>query len=187
MKLPNTFKGQIESVFNFTETKIRDMKNYFCNTICGNVGCSQELQHCNKIAVSDYKKSKVTFNRTLHATRIINNHITYIDVFREFILRYKFEEIEDRALLLDFHRDTQLYLINYIEKYVKLFDELSHDSVVDDGRKDIFRNITKNIEKARAELENYIEIPIAELADNSRERTYKKNFVKIRFEKQKES
>jgi hypothetical protein len=170
------FETQIKNVFDFTEIKLGNMRDFFCNTICGNKQCAEDFKNrdkkdfknCNKEAVLKFKKSKIVFNRTLHATRIINNHITYIDVFREFVLNYKFEETKSKRLL-DFHEKTQNFLIDYIEKYVSLFYDYSHDSIIDsDIHANNFKQITNNIDKARNELKNYIKD--------------KKIFVKIRLD-----
>ena len=172
---PQSFKGQIESVFNFTEIKLDNMRNFFCHRVCANDQSNRDLKYCNKEKASLYKKSKIVKNRTFHATRIINNHITYIDVFREFILRYNFGNI-DPEKQQDFHRETQTYLIDYIEKYVELFYKYSHDSILDEEDFLIknFKRIEHNIANARDNLKDYIK------EDN------KDRFIKIRIEDSKQ-
>jgi hypothetical protein len=164
--LPKLFARQIEDVFKFTQVKLKNMKDYFCDTICSNKKCDKNIRNCDKKAVADYKKSKIVYNNTFHATRVINNHINYIDAFREFLLKYNFDNIDNNTLF-DFHKKTQTYLIDYIKKYVDLFYDCSHDSIIDDFHINIFRQITKNIQEARGKIEEYIE--------------NKEKFVKIRY------
>lgn len=101
--------------FETAKTIIENADKHFCK-ICGKRKNGQQCKSECKSSVEKFINDNLSFNKTLHATRIITNHIHYLESYRKFLW---FQNTND--VHTDTEVEIQRIIINQILEYIMFY------------------------------------------------------------------
>jgi hypothetical protein len=126
-KLMPEFMQNIENTYRETEACIDDLKKFIDN-YPGEIAAFERSDYCFKLW--EQNKNNPDSKPRLYLVRIIDTHINYIDSLRAYILetdvlKEKYKNKRGESGLSDFIQSVNNQLIEYLEKYVKLLENVS--------------------------------------------------------------
>lgn len=132
----------LERVYKKTEEIIKKADDHFCR-LCGKKKClkgqNNWRENCME-AINNFANDRFLIKNTLYSSRVITSHIRYLDVYRHFQFISAFGKGEQ------FNKDIHLTIIEYIEKYIKLYES---KAVRDDTIGKVMEEIKTNFDLAK--------------------------------------
>lgn len=137
------FSSCMDRVFRKASEIIKKTDEHFCSHCKNENGCPKGKgnwrNNCMD-AISTFASEKFLIKDTLYSSRVITSHIRYLDIFRQY-----------QALLAEngekkFDRNINLTIIEYIEKYVFLYE---NKAVRDDTIGKIIEEIKSTVKIAK--------------------------------------
>ena len=132
----------LERVYKKAEEIIKKADDHFCS-LCDKKKClrgqNNWRDNCME-AITNFANGRFLIKDTLYTSRVITSHIRYLDVFRHF----QFISASGEGEQID--KDIDLIIIEYIEKYIHLYD---NKAVRDDTIGKVMDEIKANVDLAK--------------------------------------
>lgn len=138
------FEIQLESILQYLKRFFENIDIFFCDNIC-----KKKIENdCNKPncinAINKFRDNGFCFSNSLYSSRVITNHINYIDSFREYLWKIDVVSTSAQQPKLTDKNQIQSYLLGIIGEYIQLYETRNvNDHTVQNIMKEIKEEYNK--------------------------------------------